>query len=394
MCKKKEIITQLKEIALDAELGNLEKRTFLTEMNHKMRVPMNSIMGMLRLIQDTELTNNQKGYIKAAEDAAKYLLTLVEDFSSYSSVENGKSRIKDEPFKLHDACKEIISYHATEATSKKISLDYEFQIDHGDTLNGDIIKIQQILAKLLEYAILNSEKNQVLLRVSSERARIHSEEASKDDIKTQSVLFQVTFSNKNLQLRGSCDIFSLCESAPMENKKQKRLAIELAVCKKMAENMNGTLAMDNDNGSASFLFRIPLRETPLNEVEILSDEQDEKAGLHDGKLKMYAGVKVLVAEDDPINQSLAMAFLEKLGASVETADDGIETVEKFNSTKFDMIFMDCEMPELDGYRATQIIRDIENGKNLSRIPIIAMTAYAERGDGRPCAKTHHRRCSQ
>jgi len=384
MDDKNKVVTILKETALEAELGNLEKRTFLTAMNHKMRVPMNSIMGMLKLLQDTDLSENQTGYVSAALDAAKYLLSLLEEFGTFSSECSDTCSISNEPFDLNEICREIMSYYAVEATSKNIRLDYEFNIPKYITVNGNLIKFQQILAKLIEYAIINTENKQVLLSVSSTVNDITSDTNLSNSNTIHNVMLKISFTGENLLFYDNCDIFSLCESALINDKKQKRLAIELAVCRKIAENMKGTLKLEKDNNSATFYFQVPMTETPLREIEILSEEKDKKDGLHDGRLKTYAGVKVLVAEDDPINQSLAMAFLEKLGATVETADDGIEAVDKFKTQKFDMIFMDCEMPEVDGFASTSQIRDIEHKQNLSRIPIIAMTAYAERGDKERC----------
>ena len=365
------IISQLENTAIQSEVGNLEKKTFLACMNHKLRTPMNSVLGMLRLVQSTPLNEKQSAYISSALEAAEYMLTLVEKINIFTE-DDEKQNIRIKIFELYSKSKEVISFFANRATANKIILSFNYEIGKSLFLKGDIVKIQQIIAKLLEHAIDLSNKSVEL--------KIFTEQQKKD----LTVNFQIESSLKPDSNINVDDLLNFHDIEILSNPNIKQMHLELAVCKHIINKLQGTLDFIKKDNSLIMSFKIPLKSVTEKEIEAVAHEKEKTDGLHDGKLRTFAGIKVLLAEDDPINQSLAIAFLEKLGAQVDSADDGIETLEKFRNEKYDMIFMDCEMPGLDGYEVTKKIRQDELINNYRRTPIIAMTAYAARGDKEKC----------
>jgi CheY-like chemotaxis protein len=363
------IISQLEKIAIKSEIGNLEKKTFLACMNHKLRTPMNSVLGMLRLLQDTPLNENQSAYVTSALDAANYMLSLIENIEIFTE-DDEKLNIRTKIFELYSKSKEIITFFANKATANKIILSFNYEIEKHIFLKGDILKIQQILAKLLEYSID--------LSTNTVEMKILTEQIDKKNIEINFIILSSIPENNNINVN---KFFNFHDKNIAED---PQIHLELAVCKKIANNLQGNVSVSKHKNSFEISFKIPLKIVTESEMELISREKEKTEGLHDGKLKTFAGIKVLLAEDDPINQSLAVAFLEKLGAQVDTANDGIETLEKFRNEKYDMIFMDCEMPNLDGYTVTKKIRQDEITNNFKHTPIIAMTAYAARGDKERC----------
>lgn len=373
--KLKKELEIAKSAAIDSELGNLAKGSFIAALSHELRIPMNSIMGMLRLLKETELSAKQEGYVSSALEASDYLLSWIKEITQFSSEETDEFKIEKEHFDLFRAGRDVVKVFAGEASSKKINLQYEFEHDTPSLLHGDALKIQQVLAKLVENGVTFTEKGSVKLLIRSR--------GKKDD--KQIIEFQVIDTGIGISQEKQPLIFDFSDERIASQPKFRKISLELAVCKKIVNAMDGTMELtsEKDEGT-TFTITIPLAETPQEVIDSIAAEAEEVvADISKQKVKSYAGIKVLLAEDDPINQSLAVAFLHKLGGEIDTADNGFEAVEKFRTGAYNIIFMDCEMPGMDGYAATREIRKLEEGTD-SHIPILAMTAYAGRGDKEYC----------
>lgn len=364
-----------KAAAIDSEIGNLAKGSFIAVLSHELRIPMNSIMGMLKLLEDTDLSEKQKKYVASANEASEYLLSWIKETTRFTTLNTDEFQVEDEPFDLFRAGRDVIKVFAGEASSKKINLEYEFEADTPTLLNGDALKIQQVLAKLVENGIKFTERGSVQLLINS---------TEKDENKNPIIEIKIIDTGVGISEEKMANLFDFADERVASNAQMRKISLELAVCKQIIEAMNGTIELTSrkDEGT-EFTIKIALKETPEEQIEEITYEEEEATDVAGHAVKSYAGIKVLLAEDDPINQMLGVAFLKKLGGDIDTANDGKQALDKFKSGSYDIIFMDCEMPEMDGYEATRAIREIEK-ETGTHIPIMAMTAYAGRGDREYC----------
>ena len=362
-----------KTAAIDSEIGNLAKGSFIATLSHELRIPMNSIMGMLKLLEDTDLTDRQKDYIASAHEASEYLLSWIKEITRFTTINTEEFCIEDEPFDMFRAGRDVIKVFAGEASSKKISVQYECEANTPTLLNGDALKIQQVLAKLVENAIKFTDHGSVKLLICSKE---------KDEKNNPIIEFKVIDTGVGISDEKQAMLFDFANEKIARTPQMRKISLELAVCKKIIEAMNGTINIDSKkNEGTEFTIQIALKETPTDQIEEFIEVNEDTST--SSNLKSYTGLKVLLAEDDPINQSLGVAFLKKLGGEIDTANNGKQAVDKFQQGSYDIIFMDCEMPEMDGYEATRAIRKLEE-ETGAHIPIMAMTAYAGRGDKEYC----------
>ena len=365
----------VKEVAIESELGNIAKGTFIANLDHQLRAPMNSMMGMLNLLDETELSEQQRGYVKSALEASAFLLDTINEITDFP-VNSYDLDLVDTHFDLFKAGKNVIKAFSGAADKKSIALHFECEANTPTLLNGDPVKLQQVLAKLIDNAISFTEKGSVSLVAKF---------AGTDDDKVL-IEFQVIDTGVGISQEKLDTLFDFEHERFSDNQKMRRVSLELAVCKRIIETMRGTIAVSSvKNEGSIFTLTLPLAETSSEVILEISEEQEIVQEKEVKSLKSFNGLKILLAEDDPINQSLAVAFLTKLGGSVDTADNGKMAVEAFSNNRYDIIFMDCEMPILDGFDATREIRRIETDIGVeNHIPIIAMTAYAARGDRDNC----------
>ncbi len=373
--KQHESALSVKESAIESELGNLAKGTFIANLDHQLRAPMNSMMGMLHLLDETELSVQQKGYVKSALDASSFLLDTINEITDFP-VNSYALNLENSHFDLFKASKNVIKAFSGVADKKSIALHFNCEANTPTLLNGDSVKLQQVLAKLIDNAIFFTEKGSVSLVAKF---------AGNDDDKVM-IEFILIDTGIGISQEKLDSLFNFEHERFVDNPKLRRVSLELAVCKRIIETMGGRIDVSSVKGEGStFTLTIPFAKTSSEAISEISEEDEIMQEKVVKSFKSYNGLKILLAEDDPINQSLAVAFLTKLGGSVDTADNGQLAVDAFTNNQYDIIFMDCEMPVLDGFDATRNIRKIETNKGIEhQIPIIAMTAYAARGDRDNC----------
>ena len=364
-----------KEAAIESELGNIAKGTFIANLDHQLRAPMNGIMGMLNLLDETDLAEHQRDYVKSALDASSLLLATINDITEFP-LNSYELEIIETHFDLFRAGKNVLKAFSGFADKKSIALHFECEANTPTLLNGDPVKLQQVLGKLVENAITFTEKGSVSLK-----ARFAGNEDEKVLIEFQIIDTGVGISEDNLKI-----LFDFADHRFADDKKLRRITLELAVCQRIINAMGGSIGVSSEKGKGTiFTVTIPFMETPSEVIAEISEEEDVIQERDGNSLKSYNGLRILLAEDDLINQSLAVAFLTKLGGTVDTAENGRRAVDLFKSNRYDIIFMDCEMPVLDGFDATREIRKIEESNGAEyKVPVIAMTAYAARGDRDNC----------
>jgi CheY-like chemotaxis protein len=373
--KAQKISLTVREAAIESELGNIAKGTFIANLDHRLRAPMNSMMGMLNLLEETDLNDQQRGYVKSALDASTFLMETINEITEFP-VNSYDLELQETHFDLFKAGKNVIKAFSGLAAKNEVALHFECEADTPTLLNGDPIKLQQVLAKLIENAINFTHRGSVSLLM-------RSIDSAEDQVVIE---FKIIDTGVGISEEKLKYLFDFTHDLFSVNSRFRRVSLELAVCREIISKMGGTIDITSVKGEGTEVsFKIPFAETPPEVIEEISEKQVVLMEKGAKSLRSYNGLKVLLAEDDPINQSLAVAFLTKLGGTVDTADNGIEAVKCFKNGRYDIIFMDCEMPKLDGFDATREIRKIESEQSEGYpVPIIAMTAYAARGDRDNC----------
>jgi CheY-like chemotaxis protein len=367
-------LSRAKETAIKSELGSLAKSSFIAGMSHRMRDPMNGLLGMLKLLIDSGLNEKQLDYAQSALDSGDKLLNLVKEITEFTYFDAEKLEIDNNRFDLFAAGKEVVKLMEHLAAAKKLKLKYQFEEGTPGSVIGDSVRIRQVLANLVYNAINFTDKGSVQVKIKC---------LKKDNTKAD-IEFSVSDTGRGLSKEKLQTVLDFTDDLNIKTHEFSKVSLELAACNYLIEAMGGKLSVESEKDQGSvFSFTIPMK---LMDARIAPPGPAVEALLSKKKTsqpKLYQGIKVLVAEDDIINQSLAKAFIGKLGGTVNIAANGKKSVEMFTAGNYDIIFMDCEMPEMDGFDATREIRKMEQ-ESGKHIPIIAMTAYATRGDQDRC----------
>lgn len=358
-----------------AEESARAKGIFLATMSHELRTPMNGVLGCTQLLKDTALTDQQRELIETMHRSAEALLTLVNDILDFSKIEAGKMTLEVADVDLRLLVGDVTTLVAESATKKGLAVSVKIAPDVPEVFRGDPVRLRQILLNLVGNAIKFTERGGIEITVSLMPDRMDNSEAVV-------LRWSVRDTGIGMTPDQQANLFKAYTQADASVARRfGGTGLGLMICRQLVGLMGGTITVTSEFGHGStFVYTTDLLPA------IHRDSTASSLGTEPrGAGEQIGPLRVLVADDNEINQVVACKFLQKLGCHVEVARTGCEAVEAVSRTGYDVVLMDCDMPEMDGYEATREVRRREKG-TPKHLPIMALTGHTSDEEIQKCRR--------
>lgn len=373
-----------------AEKNSRAKSEFLANMSHEIRTPMNAILGMLHLLSNTEMADKQRDYVNKAVHSTNLLLRIINDILDFSKIDAGHMEMESIDFSISKLLDSVYSMVQGQAKDKDINISINFEPDVPEFVIGDPIRVEQVLINLIGNAVKFTSAGRIDIHISRE-------EPHKLDADKVVLLFEVKDTGIGMTKEQIANLFTpFTQADTSTTRKYGGTGLGLAISRNLVELMGGNIWCESQLGVGSRFyftaaFALPKR-AKLESAEQTNQNEEKEIVTKDSPLvcsgtaakapddddfKELCGMRVLLAEDNEINQMIAMELLEEKGVVVDAVANGLEVLKSLETNTYDLILMDIQMPEMDGLTATAKIRENPKYKDL---PIIAMTAHAMAGD--------------
>ncbi len=363
------IISDLKIAREEAEKATDMKSMFLASLSHEIRTPLSSIIGITGVLEETELSEEQREYLNVIIISGNNLLSLINNILDFTKIETGQLQIEKHPFNLRMALEEATTLLKVKAADTNNHLITLVDPDVPDVLTGDVVRLKQILINLINNALKFTKNGSVTIKI-----QLFDEVEDKLRLK-----FNVIDTGIGVAVEQRDKLFQAFSQAdPSIARKYGGTGLGLAICKLFATMMGGEIGVQSEKDKGSnFWFTIVFNKATEDKKEWeellppLTDKKPEEP---------VDRMNILLVEDNLLNQKFAIAILKKYKHHIDIADNGQIGVELFAKNKYDVILMDIQMPVMDGIEATKNIRKLEKENDLGHIRIVAVTAYAMEGD--------------